>query len=215
MKPVTVSKRLMGRLPIYLSYLKAQPDTVENVSATVMANALHLGDVQVRKDLAKVAQAGRRRTGRNRKELIQEIEIFLEKTAKNGTIVVGTGKLGQALLDYEGFEESGLNVMAGFDSSPSAERTEQGKPIYHLNQLEAFCKCYEVNVGILAVPDDNTQIVCDRLVACGVRAIWNFTREKLSVPDYVLVQNENLSASLASLKVQLNHMRFAQIKEIS
>ena len=203
MKPDVVSKKILNRLPLYLDYLRSLPASVENISATAIAHALELGDVQVRKDLARISHTGRRRTGRNRAQLIQEIEDYLDCTASSGAIIVGTGKLGQALLDYDGFEEAGLNVMAGFDSAPSAERTERGKPIYHLNQLESFCKCYDVYVGVIAAPEDMTQMICDRLVACGVHAIWNFTRIHLKVPSNVVVQNENLAVSLTSLTLQL------------
>lgn len=205
MKSDIVSRKLIKRLPIYLAYLKSLPESTENISATVMARALDLGDVQVRKDLAKVSQTGRRRTGRNRQQLICEIESFLDCNAKNGTIILGTGKLGQALLDYDGFDEAGLNIMAGFDSDPFAEQTESGKPIHHINQLESFCKCYEVHIGIIAVPEETSQMVCDRLVACGVNAIWNFTRVHLKVPDHVVVQNENLTASLTTLRLLLKN----------
>ena len=203
MKPDVVSKRILNRLPLYLTYLKSLPDSAENISATVIARALDIGDVTVRKDLARISHTGRRRTGRNRAQLIQEIEKYLDCTANSGAIIVGTRKLGQALLDYDGFEEAGLNVMAGFDSYPSAEQTERGKPIYHLNQLESFCKCFDVHVGVIAVPEEITQMVCDRLVACGVHAIWNFTRIHLKVPSNVVVQNENLAVSLTSLTFEM------------
>ena len=203
MKPDVVSKRILNRLPLYLTYLKSLPDSAENISATVIAKALELGDVQVRKDLARISHTGRRRTGRNRVQLIRDIEEYLDCTANNGAIVIGTGKLGQALLEYDGFEEAGLNIMAGFDSLPTENQTGNGKPIYHLNQLESFCKCYAVHVGVIAGPEEITQMVCDRLVACGINAIWNFTRTRLKVPSNVVVQNENLAVSLTSLTLQL------------
>ncbi len=136
METVKVSKKLLNRLPVYLNYLKSLPDDYENVSATVMARDLNLGEVQVRKDLAKVCEAGRRRTGRSRTHLIRDIESYLDLTTDTGTILVGTGKLGQALLDYNGFEESGMNLMAGFDINPFADQTSGGKPIYPMNRLE-------------------------------------------------------------------------------
>lgn len=203
MKPDVVSKRILNRLPLYLTYLKSLPDSAENISATVIAKALDIGDVTVRKDLARISHTGRRRTGRNRVQLIREIEEYLDCTANNGAIVIGTGKLGQALLEYDGFEEAGLNIMAGFDSLPTENQTGNGKPIYHLNQLESFCKCYAVHVGVIAGPEEITQMVCDRLVACGINAIWNFTRTRLKVPSNVVVQNENLAVSLTSLTLQL------------
>lgn len=204
MEPKPVSRKLLKRLPVYLNYLKNLPEDSPNVSATAMARALELGDVQVRKDLAKIS-TGRRRTGRNRHQLMQDIEEYLNFAEETGTIVVGAGKLGRALLDYAGFEEAGFNVMAGFDIEPSIDISEGGKPIYPVSRLEHFCKHYDVHIGVIAVPAESAQRVCDSLVSCGVRAIWNFAPIHLQVPDYVIVQSENLAVSLTSLRVQMKN----------
>ena len=140
-----ISKSVLKRLPGYLSYLKSLPEgTATYISATALANALGMGEVQVRKDLAKISNAGRRRTGRSREQLIQDIERYLDLATQIGIVIVGAGKLGQTLLNYSGFEESGLNVMAGFDIEPSSRETGGGKPIYPMNRLESFCRCYHV-----------------------------------------------------------------------
>ena len=199
-----ISKFVLKRLPGYLSYLKSLPvDAPARISATTLANALGMGQVQVRKDLATISDTGRRRTGRSREQLIRDIENFLDYEHVTNAVLVGAGKLGQALLDYSGFEENGLNVMAAFDTQPSAKQSASGKAIYPMSRLESFCKCYDVRIGIIAVPDYQAQAVCDSLVACGIRAIWNFAPVHLKTPDYVLVQNENLAASLTSLRLQL------------
>ena len=205
MEPNTVSKKLLKRLPVYLNHLKSLPEHSENVSATAIAKALGLGDVQVRKDLAKVSHAGRRRTGRSREQLIQDIEEYLDFATETGTIIVGAGKLGRALLDYGGFEESGLNVMAGFDAQPAVDQSETGKPIYPMSRLEPFCRHYDVHIGVITVPAESAQKVCDTLVACGVRAIWNFAPVHLKVPEYVVVQSENLALSLTALRLQMKN----------
>ena len=205
MENKTVSRKLLKRLPLYLNYLKSLPEDSPNVSATAMAKALELGHVQVRKDLAKVSETGRRRTGRNRHQLMQDIEEYLNFAEETGTVIVGTGKLGRALLDYIGFEESGLNVMAGFDLLPCTELSPGGKPIYPMTRLEHFCKHYDVHIGVIAVPAESAQSVCDTLVTCGVRAIWNFAPVHLQVPDYVIVKSENLAVSLTSLRVRMKN----------
>ena len=202
MEPNKISKKLLKRLPIYLNHLKSMPEHSENVSATTIAKALSMGEVQVRKDLAKVSHTGRRRTGRSREQLILDIEQYLDFVTETGTIVVGAGKLGQALLDYSGFEEFRLNVMAGFDIRPTVKQSEYGKPIYPMNRLESFCKCYDVHIGIITVPADSAQSVCDALIACGISAIWNFAPVRLKVPEHVAVQSENLALSLSSLRLQ-------------
>ena len=203
MESTKVSKKLLNRLPGYLNHLKALPKESENVSAASIARALGLGEVQVRKDLAKISNTGRRRTGRCRKQLIRDIEQYLDFASEAGTIIVGTGKLGAALLDYDGFDEAGLNVMAGFDLQPGKDQTERGKPIYPMTRLETFCKRYEVRIGIIAVPAECAQDVCNSLVSFGVEAIWNFAPVLLRVPDNVVVKHENLALSLTALRMQL------------
>lgn len=203
MESIKVSKKLLNRLPGYLNHLKSLPQESENVSAASIARALGLGEVQVRKDLAKISSTGRRRTGRCRERLIRDIEEYLDFATETGTIIIGTGKLGSALLDYDGFDEAGLNVMAGFDLQPTREQSEQGKPIYPMTRLETFCKRYEVRIGIIAVPAENAQDVCDSLIACGVEAIWNFAPVRLRVPEHTIVKNENLALSLTALRMEL------------
>ena len=204
MEPNKVSKKLLKRLPVYLSYLKSLPEHSEHISATAIANALGLGDVQVRKDLAKIS-TGRRRTGRSREQLIQDIELYLDFATETGTVIVGAGKLGQALLDYNGFSEFGLNIMAAFDLQPLSKQSDSGKPIYTMSRLDSFCKCYDVHIGIITVPAESAQQVCDCLVSCGIKAIWNFAPVHLSVPSHVALQNENLAESLTALRMQFKN----------
>jgi redox-sensing transcriptional repressor len=116
--------------------------------------------------------------------------------------VVGVGNLGQALLEYKGFAAFGVNVLAGFDIQPDGKYSREGKPIYAMNRLRSFCQTRQVNIGIITVPADRAQEVCDHMVTCGIRAIWNFAPINLNVPDHVTVQNENLAVSLTSLRLQ-------------
>lgn len=209
MESSKISKRLLSRLPVYLNYMKSLPEGTENISATRMAAALGLGDVLVRKDLAKISSGGRRKLGYVREDLIREIEDFLDVNRTSCGILIGAGKLGQALMDYEGFEESGLHILAGFDINPAAPVTESGKPIYPMSRLVSFCKSYEVAIGIITVPAEHAQEVCDRLVACNIEAIWNFSPVHLKVPENVIVQTENLAVSLTALKMQLKNREIA------
>lgn len=204
METKKVSNKLLMRLPLYLNYIKSLPVHTKNISATKVAKALTLGEVMVRKDLAKVSDGGRRKVGYNRESLIRDIEDFLNVNRTTCAIIIGAGKLGQALLDYDGFEKAGLHVVAGFDSDLSKKKTERGKSIYPMDILESFCSCYDVRVGILTVPAESAQIVCDAMIACGIKAIWNFSPILLKTPAHVVVKNENLALSLAALRMQIN-----------
>ena len=205
-----ISKAVLKRLPGYLSYLKSLPDgTATYISATALANALGMGEVQVRKDLAMVSDGGRPKIGYLRESLIEDISQFLGYDNTTDAILIGAGKLGQALLGYIGFEAYGLNILAAFDARPAADATEDGKPILHIHKLESFCKAHNVLMGIITVPAQFAQEVCDKLIGCGIKAIWNFAPVHLDVPEHILVQNENMATSLAVLSMHLQ----AQIKE--
>ena len=205
-----ISKAVLKRLPGYLSYLKSLPDgTATYISATALANALGMGEVQVRKDLAMVSDGGRPKIGYLRESLIEDISQFLGYDNTTDAILIGAGKLGQALLGYIGFEAYGLNILAAFDAKPAADRTDDGKPILHIDKLESFCKAHNVLMGIITVPAQFAQEVCDKLIGCGIKAIWNFAPVHLDVPEHILVQNENMATSLAVLSMHLQ----AQIKE--
>ena len=197
MEKRNISKPVMKRLPQYHAYLKELSDDVIYISATAIANALDLGEVQVRKDLALVSDSGKPKVGYPRETLLQELEEFLGYHCTDNAILVGAGKLGQALMDYSGFREYGLHVLAAFDQAPVRDRTESGKQILPMEHLQSFIHTHRVRIGIITVPADKAQMVCDQLVACGILAIWNFAPVRLEVPAHILVQNENLATSLA------------------
>ena len=205
-----ISKSVLKRLPGYLSYLKSIPEgEAVYISATALAAALGMGEVQVRKDLAMVSDGGRPKIGYLRSQLIEDISQFLGYDNTTDAILVGAGKLGQALMGYKGFDAYGLNILAAFDAAPNADKTDDGKPIYNMKKLQQFCRENSVLMGIITVPAPYAQLVCDQLIECGIKAIWNFAPTHLDVPDHILVQNENMATSLAVLSMHLQ----AQIKE--
>lgn len=205
-----ISKAVLKRLPGYLAYLKTISDEDHPyISATALANALGMGEVQVRKDLAMVSDGGRPKIGYLRESLIDDIEQFLGYDNTTDAVLIGAGKLGRALCGYSGFDAYGLNILAAFDTDPVAEFTEEGTPIYHMDQLQSFCKANKVLMGIITVPAQYAQSACDQLIQCGIKAVWSFATSHLEVPEGILVQYENMATSLAVLSMHLQ----AQIKE--
>ena len=210
MEKKEISKSVLKRLPGYLNYLKNIPDNASPyISATALANALGMGEVQVRKDLAMVSDGGRPKIGYLRESLIEDISQFLGYDNTTDAILIGAGKLGQALLGYNGFSAYGLNILAAFDVAPTVDKTEEGKPIYPMEQLEGFCRTHNILMAIITVPSKHAQEVCDNLIRCGIKAVWNFAPVHLDVPANIVVQNENMATSLALLSMHLQ----AQIKE--
>ncbi|WRS28199.1 redox-sensing transcriptional repressor Rex [Oscillospiraceae bacterium MB08-C2-2] len=205
MKLKSVPTQTLQRLPAYLNYLKSLPkDGVANISATTIAEALRLNDVQVRKDLASISDGGRPKVGYVTENLIFDIEQFLGYDDADNAVIVGSGNLGKALLSYKGFSEYGLDIVAAFDIDESVVGcTVNGKRILPAEKLKNLCHRMGIKIGIITVPAYQAQDVCNTLIESGVVAIWNFAPVHLEVPENVLVQNENMACSLAILSMHL------------
>lgn len=201
MKTTDVSRAALGRIPVYLKFLESLPQDVETVSATMIAKALGFGEVQVRKDLGAICGSGKPRIGYTVADLKASLECLID--GRNGkTVIVGAGKLGRALLDYGGFSDYGLDILAAFDTDVS-QNNASGKPILPIDGLHDFCKENDVSIGVIAVPAKAAQEVCDKLCQSGIKAIMSFAPCKLTAPEGVAIQYENMALSLAHLKTQI------------
>ncbi|MFR1759848.1 MAG: redox-sensing transcriptional repressor Rex, partial [Christensenellaceae bacterium] len=206
MKLQSISTQTLHRIPLYLNYLRSLPEGgSENISATAIAEALGLNDVQVRKDLAQVSSGGRPKIGYVTKRLIADIEEFMGYNDTRSAIVAGAGNLGRALFSYGGFSEYGLELVAAFDVDASLIGTRiAGKPVLSFDRMRDLCQRMKIRIGIITVPADAAQQVCDQMVESGILAIWNFAPVHLNVPEGVLVRYENIACSLAVLAKRLN-----------
>ena len=201
MKTTDVSRAALGRIPVYLKFIESLPQDVETVSATTIAKALGFGEVQVRKDLGAICGSGKPRIGYTGSDLKASLKCLID--SRNGkTVIVGAGKLGRALLDYGGFSDYGLDILAAFDTDVS-QNNASGKPILPIDGLHDFCKENDVSIGVIAVPAKAAQEVCDKLCQSGIKAIMSFAPCKLTAPEGVAIQYENMALSLAHLKTQI------------
>lgn len=202
MKRTDISRATLGRIPIYLHYLRSLPPNTETISATCIANTLSFGAVQVRKDLGTLCGFGKPKTGYHRAQLMEHLAQYLD-CENGGAVIIGAGQLGRALLDYDGFAGFGISILAAFDKkAEAAERSANDKPILPVRALSDFCSSHTVTLGIIAVPAEAAQEICNLLYANGIRAIWCFAPCRLYHPADAVVQYENLALSLAYLKMQ-------------
>lgn len=209
----TISKQALQRLPFYLNYLKKkQEEGIKNISSPMIAMELDLNEVQVRKDIACVSKRdGRPKTGHNVDLLIDDIETFLGYNNVDRAVIVGAGQLGRALLHYKGFENYGLEIIAAFDSNPALFNQEiNGVKVASIDKLEDLVDRLKVHIGIITVPAQYAQEVCDKMIKGGVLAIWNFAPIHLNVPENILVHNENMASSLAVLSRHLKEKMAAK-----
>jgi redox-sensing transcriptional repressor len=204
-----ITTQALNRMPYYIQQLrKMKEQKIETVSAPKIAELLNLNEVQVRKDFASVyVTKGKPKTGFSVDDLLLAMEDLMGYNNADEAVIVGAGSLAQAILAHEGFQDYGLRIVAAFDTNAEKIGTEiNGIKILTTDKISTLCRRMKIHIGIITVPAIQAQIVCDQLVAGGVLAIWNFAAVHLSVPDHILVQNENLAASLAVLS---NHLKQA------
>lgn len=192
----SISSAALHRLPIYFAYLQALPEETETISSTAIANALHFGQVQVRKDLALVSTSGKPKTGYPVHTLMGELAHFLGYDKTDAAVIVGSGPLAAALLS-ENTDRCGLTVTAAFDRVSPQEYATANPPVYPLDRLSPFCRQHHIQTGLLITSPDRAQDLCDRMVEAGIQVIINFTPVFVTVPDTVTVSPHDLSASIS------------------
>lgn len=198
MNGARTSKAILERVPAYIKYLRMlEKEQVKTVSSGRIAKALGLGEIQVRKDLAKISGTGKPKVGYVLDELIEKLTECVGSGKITNAILVGVGSMGKALLKFDGFKEYGINISAAFDVNESKIDTEHN--VFPLTFMKNYCEMEQIRLGIITVPDSAAQTVCNQMVRCGITAILNFAPAKLSVEKGIIVRNENIASSLASL----------------
>ena len=187
-----------------VGHVPAQHVVTDLIIFVTLGFPLFGGEVQVRKDLSSISCGGKPKIGYAIKNLIEELETYLGLSEENGAVIVGVGRLGQALMEYEGFAQFGLKIDAGFDVRKDLFGTEiGGKPVYDESTLVDYVKKKGTLMAIITVPASFAQATADKLIQAGIKAIWNFSPTHIVVPETVVVKNENLATSLAVLSNQL------------
>ncbi|MGE3176988.1 MAG: redox-sensing transcriptional repressor Rex [Vicinamibacterales bacterium] len=201
-----VSELTTNRLSVYLRCLNQLDDAgVRTISSQALADQFHMNAAQIRKDLAYFGEFGVRGVGYYVRDLRRHLRQILGLDRKLRVVIVGAGNLGLALADYPGFRQEGFEISALFDNQTQkvGQRSRSGVPIHDIADLKKFARREGVRIAMLAVPGPAAQRVADLVVACGVKAILNFSPGTLQVPEDVKVKSVDLTVSLESLSFYL------------
>ena len=215
--PRNISDASLRRLAAYHKVLQEMLLAgTPTVSSSGIARVLNLEASQVRKDIEATGIAGKPKVGYPLAVLIRWIEDFLGWNNTKEAVLVGAGSLGSALLGYEKFRQLGLDIVAVFDNDPlKVDHTLLGKQVFFPDKLPAFALGRHIHLGVIATPALAAQATADLMAAGGIRAIWNFAPVHLRVPEFVVVRNEDLYDSLASLTFKLEKRMMAERKAAS
>jgi redox-sensing transcriptional repressor len=193
------------RFARYLNFLVTLPDVVEEISSSEMAGIIGIKPTQLRQDFFTLGGFGRQGKKYNVRFLIHRLSEVLALQKPQDMVLAGVGHLGQAIANYQGFERFNLVLRGIFDVNPKLIGLKiRDIQVQDLDLMTAFIRQHRIQIGIISTPHQAAQTVCDSMVEAGVKAIWNFSPENVTVPDHVVVQNENLSVGIMNLSYRLN-----------
>ena len=199
-----VLERLM-RYHRFLSQITASKP-IQTITSAQIAEALDIDPTQVRKDFGAIGLVGIGRVGYQVEDVCCAVRTIMGFDNENPAVLIGVGQLGGALLTYPGFQKYGLSITAVFDSDPGkVGRRKAGHTIRSIRSLKPFIRQHGIRLAILCTPVEVSQIIADRLVSVGIKAIWNFTPTDLSVPSDVLVREEHISLGLSEIAYHLKN----------
>jgi redox-sensing transcriptional repressor len=201
MSSKVISQAVITRLPRYYRYLgQLKDEGVERISSRALSELMNVTASQIRQDLNNFGGFGHQGYGYNVSHLYSEIGKILGLTIEHRLILVGAGNLGRALAGYANFERRGFIMKGIFDIDESLHGKDvRGIPIMPLEEIEDFIRSNDIDIAVICIPATASTGVVDRIVACGVKAIWNFSHVDLDVSDDVAVENVHLSDSLMRL----------------
>ncbi|MDP7071084.1 MAG: redox-sensing transcriptional repressor Rex [Phycisphaerales bacterium] len=202
--PAGIPRPTVQRLSLYLRELEsAQHDGRHTISSSAIARAFGFTDAQVRRDLGCLGQTGRPGVGYQTAFLASRIRGALSLDRTWNLAIVGTGKIGSALMRYPRFAGGGFKVVAAFDADPAlCGQTIAGVDVRPLSQLAEGVAEANVQLAVLAVPAEFAQAVADQLVAAGIQGILNFAPAALRVD--VPVEPIDLSRALEQLAFRVS-----------
>jgi redox-sensing transcriptional repressor len=196
----------VARLSLYVRELaRLNGQRAGFVSSHRLARQLGLTDAQVRRDLSTFGQFGTSGRGYDVQRLHDRLAAILGVSGRTWNVVLaGVGNLGSALLAYGGFRERGFLFRIAVDTDPrKVGRTIQGVAVVAPDQLPALIRQHDIRIGVLAVPVEAAQSVCNLLVDSGVRAMVNFAPVHLDVPPSVRLRVVDLATELERLAFYL------------
>ena len=201
MKSEKISELTTSRLSVYLRCLNTlHAAGIKTISSQALAAQFHLNSAQIRKDLGYFGEFGVRGVGYYVEDLRDHITGILGLDRPHRVGIVGAGRLGTALANYNGFGKSNFTVVALFDN----DRQKIGKPIgdmpvHDVEQVAHIIRDESIDVMVIAVPAKAAQRVLNQIMSAGIKAVLNFAPVSLNSRKGVKVKTVDLTTSLESL----------------
>lgn len=193
-----LSNNTINRICRVFGYLDSlEKKGIDFVSSRELAEAIGTTQYTIRKDISFLGVKGYTRKGYDVASLKEELGEKLQLTKKRKACIVGLGRLGTALLNYENFQDDGFEIVAGFDCSINKiERIQTSVDIFPVSCLEDVVRQRSIELGIIAVPAEFAQEVADKLNNAGVKGVLNFSTVKIIVPKHIIHLDMDFTSAL-------------------
>jgi redox-sensing transcriptional repressor len=202
-----IADSTVRRLSAYLRFLEDfEARGLLTISSDELAKRGGTTSAQVRKDLSFFGSFGKRGLGYSVPELAGRLREILGLGREWRVVIVGAGKIGAALAQYRGFRQRGFSILAAYDNNPEkVGRRFDGIQVRDIADLERDISREHPDIVVLTVPGEEAQVVLDRVVKAGVKAILNFAPTQLQVPGDVAVKTVNMAMELEGLSFALTN----------
>ncbi|PKL85962.1 MAG: redox-sensing transcriptional repressor Rex [Ignavibacteriae bacterium HGW-Ignavibacteriae-1] len=196
------------RLLNYKNLLKhLQTLGFKKVFSDNISDTLEISSSLVRKDFGNFGITGNRKGGYEIDSILGKIDDILGKDEIQKVVVIGVGRIGEALMKYQGFMKEGIQIVAGFDIDPSRINAEGNPPVLHNDKIADFIEENDIKICIMTVPQMVAKHTVDLLTATGIGGILNFTPIKFQSSAELTINNINIVHELENLIYVVNKQK--------
>ncbi len=194
-----IKKNIQRVIQYRMCLLKFQNLGFERIFSYTLAQEIGVSPEQVRKDFSQFHLRGNKKAGYLIQDILDKINELLHKEDIHKVILAGLGNIGKALIQYKGFSTRNIQLAAGFDIDPAKIKKNCRIPAFLTKEMPVIVKKEHIRIGIIAVPAQAAQKVCDIMVVSGIKGILNFAPLILKIPSGIIVQNISVCAELEAL----------------
>ena len=178
------------------------------ISSREIGEALAIPAHTVRKEINFLGEIGDTGAGYEVSRLRAHLAAELGLDHARRACIVGLGRLGSALLEYDWDKTSDFEVVAGFDASINRLETIRSPiSLFPAYEIPEVVRREQIELALLTVPRQAAKPAGKLLAEGGIRGIVNFTSVTLGpLPERTAVRNLNLVNELRVLS-SLVHLR--------
>ena len=204
-----IPKSTLKRLALYhRCFLDLKKAGEVKIQSRELSTLMGVDPATIRKDFSHLGELGRQGYGYKIEFVLSAFEkiLHIQNEDKQKCILVGSGNLGRALINFFTSERftgevshAPSELVAAFDTNPELVGSIVSHiPILHLEKMVDFISENNIKYIILAVPSSATQEIVNSIQDLGIEGILNLTSTIINTDD-IVVHEVDLALELETL----------------